>query len=387
MMRHVLVAGLLALCGVPSGLRAAGPPAPVEARVPFAPAAFAGSDGLRHLAYELHVTNFYGDTGTLVPRGLQVVADGDSAPLLVLDKAALAAWVRPAAADNQPVSILPGKREIFFVWLTLPADAALPRTLSHRIDFDTDQHTVVSLDGAAVAVQAQAPITLGPPLRGGRWLAHEGPGNAQSHHWGSLVAVNGALTIPQRFALDLVGVDKSGHAMRLGRTDLQKTRHADWVGYGWDVLAVADGIVRGARDGEPEHAPLRAQPEPDALTADGLFGNYVVVEVAPGTFASYAHLQQGSVMVRAGDHVRRGQLLARLGQSGNSAAPHLHFQLADKATFEGAEGIPYVFEQFDALGAESEAQLFGQGAPWKPAPAARRALALPLNDVVIDFPR
>lgn len=387
MMRSLVVAALLALCWVPSGLRAGTATAPVEARVPFAPAGFIGTDGLVHLAYELHVTNFYGDTGTLTPRGLAIFADDARTPLLALDKAALTTRVRPAAADDQAVSIAPGKRAVFFVWITLPDGTALPRKVSHRIDFDTDTHAVVTLDGAGVAVQTQVPITLGAPLRGGRWLAHEGPGNAQSHHWGSLVAVNGALTIPQRFALDLVGVDTTGHAMRPTVKDIQKTRHADWVGYGWDVIAVADGVVRGARDGEPEHAPLSAQPAPDALTAEGLFGNYVVLELAPGMFASYAHLQNGSVTVRPGDHVRRGQLLARLGQSGNSAAPHLHFQLADKATFEGAEGIPYVFERFDFLGAESEAQLFGQGEPWMQGAVEPRSLQLPLNDVVIGFPR
>lgn len=386
MMRSIVVAALLALGCVPSGLRAGTGPAPVEARVPFAPAGFLGTDGRVHLAYELHVTNFYGDTGTLTPRGLEVFADDARTPLLVLDKTALVARVRPAATDDQAVSIGPGKRAIFFVWITLPGGTALPRKLSHRIHFDTAKHPVVTLDGADVAVQTQVAITLGAPLRGGRWLAHEGPGNAQSHHWGSLVAVNGALTIPQRFALDLVGVDKNGRAMRPTVKDVQKTRHADWVGYGWDVIAVADGIVRASRDGEPEHPPLSAQPEPDALTADGLFGNYVVLELAPGTFASYAHLQKNSVKVRPGDRVRRGQLLARLGQSGNSAAPHLHFQLGDKATFEGAEGIPYVFDRFDFLGAESEAQLFGQGEPWRQGATDSRQGQLPLNDVVIGFP-
>ncbi|MFI4959529.1 MAG: M23 family metallopeptidase [Lysobacterales bacterium] len=174
--------------------------------------------------------------------------------------------------------------------------------------------------------------------------------------------------------------------MRAGVKDIGKTRHADWIGYGADVLAVADGVVRDVRDGELEHPPLSAQSEPESLTAHGLFGNYVVLELKPGVYASYAHLQRGSVKVRAGEHVRRGQLLGRLGQSGSSAAPHLHFQLSSAVTFEGSEGLPFLFDRFDLLGPETEVQLFGQGEPWTPATTRHRQAQLPLNDVVIGFP-
>ncbi|WP_282597527.1 M23 family metallopeptidase [Dyella sp. SG609] len=371
-------------CGVP-GIHAEKALAPVEARVPFAPEGFTGTDGAVHLAYELHITNFYGDTGALKPKGLQVFGDDAKTPLLVLDKNQLSQFVRPSPAEHAPVSIAPGKRAVVFVWITLPAGAALPHTLRHHIEFDTEKKTVTTLDGATVKVDSQKPMTLGPPLRGGRWLAHEGPGNAHSHHWGSLVAVNGDLTIPQRYALDLVGVDDAGHAMRPGVKDMQKTTYADWIGYGAEVIAVADGVVRDTRDGEQEHKPLSPQPEPSSLTADGLFGNYVVLELQPGVFATYAHLKKGSVKVKPGDRVHRGQSLGQLGQSGNSAAPHLHFQLSTAVAFEGSEGLPYVFESFDYLGPESEAQLFGQGEAWKESAVGQRKLQMPLNDVVVRF--
>lgn len=385
MIRGSAVAMLFALSCCVSGIHAEKALAPVEARVPFAPEEFTGTDGAIHLAYELHITNFYGDTGVLKPKGLQVFGDDAKTPLLVLDKNQLSQFVRPTPAEHAPVSITPGKRAVVFVWITLPAGAALPHTLRHRIEFDSEKRTVTTLDGAATNVDSQKPMTLGPPLRGGRWLAHEGPGNAHSHHWGSLVAVNGDLTIPQRYALDLVGVDDAGHAMRPGVKAGQNTSYADWIGYGADVIAVADGVVRDTRDGEQEHKPLSPQPEPSSLTADGLFGNYVVLELQPGVFATYAHLKKGSVKVKPGDRVHRGQSLGQLGQSGNSAAPHLHFQLSTAATFEGSEGLPYVFESFDYLGPESEAQLFGQGEAWKASAAERRKLQMPLNDVVVRF--
>jgi len=360
--------------------------APVEARVPFAPAAFVGSDDLTHLAYELHVTSIYGDTGPLKPQGLDVYADDGSTPLASFSTVELAAMSRPAPAEHAPVTLEAGKRVVIYVWLTLPAGSVVPHALRHRMTFTTAKHTTELLDGVRVPLNTEAPMLIGPPLRGGLWLAHEGPGNAHSHHWGSLVAVNGQVTIPQRYALDLVGIDPQGHAMHAGVKDIGKTRHADWVGYGADVLAVADGVVRDVRDGEAEHPPLSPQSEPESLTAHGLFGNYVVLELKPGVYASYAHLQRGSVKVHVGERVRRGQLLGHLGQSGNSAAPHLHFQLSSVATFEGSEGLPFLFDRFDLLGPETEAQLFGQGEPWKSATPQQHQAQLPLNDVVIEFP-
>lgn len=385
MMRKMALGWLWILCAVFSSAHTQEALAPVEARVPFAPTSFVGSDGATHLAYELHITNFYGDTGPLKPEGLEVFADHASTPLLSLSAEQLASWVRPAPEEHAPVSIAPGKRAVVFVWITLPAGAAVPHTLHHRMIFETDKKTPVLLDGASVEVSSAKAMVLGPPLRSGRWLAHEGPGASQSHHWGSLVAVNGQLTIPQRYALDLVGVDARGRAMSDKVTDIHQSRHADWLGYGAEVIAVADGVVVSTRSDQPEHTPLEAQPEPVALTTDGLFGNYVVLKIAPGVFAGYAHLQRGSVVVKPGDHVHRGQLLGRLGQSGNSAAPHLHFQLANAATFEGSEGVPYVFDRFDLLGPETEGQLFGMGDAWKATGNAPRRLQLPLNDVVVEF--
>lgn len=380
--RAIAVVGMVAM-GVQAGT--VPEPAPVEARVPWAPTLFVGSDGARHLAYELHLTNFYSDTGTLTLNELDVFADGAIRPLLHLDREQLAKVVKPTPKDEAPASVEPGKRSIVYVWLTLPAGTPAPGHLRHHLDMTAKGHAFV-VDGVDVVLPSSVAPVIGPPLRGGHWLAHEGPGASQSHHWGSLVAVNGNLTIPQRYAIDFVGVDNAGRAFKASVQDLQATKYADWIGYGADVIAVADGVVVGARDGEQEHAPLKAPAEPASLTTDGLFGNYVVLAIGKDEFAGYAHLARGSVRVKAGDHVLRGQVLGRLGQSGNSAAPHLHFQLANAKTFEGSEGIPYVFDHFEVYGDESEAQLFGQGDPWHATHPQTHGAQLPLDGVVVGFP-
>jgi len=364
--------------------------APVEVRVPRAPTPVAGSDGRTHLAYELHVTNFYRDTGTLRLRRVAVFADADTAPLAAFDGAALARIVTPRAGDDasaDPVPIAAGLRAVVFVWLTLPDGRAPPRTLRHRLEFENAAGHRDDVDGVRVDVSAASPPVLGPPLRGGAWLVVEGPGNANSHHWGSLVAVNGALTIPQRYALDLFGLDDDGRLLRAGVDDWRRSKREDWIGEGADVLAVADGTVRAVRDGQREHVPLASQPEPTSLSADGLYGNYVVLQIAPATFVHYAHLQRGSVRVAPGQRVRRGAVLGRLGQSGNANGPHLHIQVSDAVTFEGSEGLPFVFDAFASPGAWSVTQALDRAAHLDRArPPHARQMPLDGDALIFDAP-
>lgn len=362
--------------------------APVEVRNPSAPTPVLGGDGRRHLAYELHVTNFYRDTGVLRLRRIAVYGDDDTRPLANFEGQALVRIVQPYPADDavasDSVPVAAGMRAIAFLWLSLPTDRPTPRVLRHRLEFVDAKGAIDLVDGARVAVATQPPMTLGPPLRAGLWLASEGPGNARSHHWGSLVAANGQVTIPQRYALDVFGLDGNGRALRDGAMDLTKSKREDWVGYGTEVLAVADGVVRDVRDGTPDHAPLEAQPEPDSLTAQGLYGNYVVLQIAPDVIVHYAHLQPGSVAVKAGQKLRRGAVLGRLGQSGNSNGPHLHIHVSNTATFEGSEGLPFVFDSYRSPGAWTLTDSIDPDAKFSSERREHRK-QMPLDGEVLEF--
>ena len=367
--------------------------APVEVRVPAPPRPVLGSDGARHLAYELHVSNFYKDTGALSLRRVAVYGDDGAAPLASFSGAqinGLLAHPADEAGAGAPIEGVPvegGRRVVLFVWLTLPAGVAPPRLLRHQLDFQPATGATQRVDGVRVRVDATPPIVIGPPLRAGPWLAHEGPGNHLSHHWGSLVAANGQVTIPQRYAIDFFGLDAQGHAVRVDRDKLVDSVDADWVGFGAPVLAVADGVVRDARDGQPDNKPMTGLPEPAELTARALMGNFVVLEIAPGVFAHYAHFQSGSLTVKVGDHVKRGMVLGKLGQSGNANAPHLHFELATAATFEESEGLPFVIDRFDRLGAAQVGDTLDQAAKVSfgpPSPKTRRQ-QMPLDGDVLEF--
>jgi murein DD-endopeptidase MepM/ murein hydrolase activator NlpD len=107
----------------------------------------------------------------------------------------------------------------------------------------------------------------------------------------------------------------------------------------------------------------------------------------------YAHLQPGSIRVHRGDKVSRGQVLGLVGNTGNSLAPHLHFQLMDGPLSLGANGLPYEIDEFavtgKTLGTEAFDEAEEKGTALEVAPTASPGMvvkdALPLDQMVISF--
>jgi murein DD-endopeptidase MepM/ murein hydrolase activator NlpD len=146
-----------------------------------------------------------------------------------------------------------------------------------------------------------------------------------------------------------------------------------YYAYGEDVLAGDDGTVVTVIDGIPDNMPRTAAGFRTAvpMTRDTIGGNFIALDLGGGQFATYSHLQPGSLLVKQGDHVRRGQVLARIGSSGDARAPHLHFQVTTTPSVFAAEGIPYVIDEYRAKGVGDE---------WE-----SRTNELPLGDMLVDF--
>jgi murein DD-endopeptidase len=155
------------------------------------------------------------------------------------------------------------------------------------------------------------------------------------------------------------------------------------------VLAVADGRVSDLKDGLLENVG-GTERDDRAITVDNAVGNYVTLDLGHGRFAVYAHLQPSSFKVKLGDKVRTGQALALLGNSGNSDAPHLHFQVVDANSPFGSEGIPYELETFTELGVVTDSAMLDAGqASWHPKPGEQpvvHAREFPADKAVVDFP-
>jgi len=358
--------------------------APIDAIVPKAPTPFR-ADGKTHLVYELNVTNI-GTDDCLLDR-VSVRADDGTVgavrepPLLDLHDTPLADAVArpgsPALRGAAKLNIGAGQRAVVYVWASVPADVPPPRALQHRITMKLgDTQRVFETSAARVALSG-APRVIGPPLSGAGWLAANGPSNSSGHRR-TIVSVDGAARVPQRFAIDWIQLRPDG-----SRHDGDPKENKNYRAYGHDALAVADAVVSAVKDGIPENVPgptSRAVP----ITLETVGGNHVILDLGDGVFAFYAHLQPGSIAVKVGDHVRRGQRLGLVGNSGNSTEPHLHFHLSDANSPLGSEGLPYAFEAFDV---ESRIASFAaEKLSWAPfaAPDPRKS-EMPLENVVVRF--
>ena len=174
------------------------------------------------------------------------------------------------------------------------------------------------------------------------------------------------------------------------------SQNEQYFGFGADISSVADGMVVAVRDGLPEQIPNQTPVGVDQ--PEDYIGNHVIVQIRPDVWAIYAHLQLGSVAVQVGDQVTAGQLLGRLGNSGNSFSPHLHFQLSDGPETFTSTSLPYVFDRYTLAGTASaapvEEETPGLGvAPAEPPPqaiisgaATAQRATYPLVDTVQDFP-
>jgi murein DD-endopeptidase MepM/ murein hydrolase activator NlpD len=76
----------------------------------------------------------------------------------------------------------------------------------------------------------------------------------------------------------------------------------------------------------------------------------VVQDIGGGNYVMYAHLKTGSVKPKVGDKLTTGQPLGLLGNSGNSDAPHLHFQVMSTPEPLRSNGLPFVFDKFRLAG-------------------------------------
>jgi murein DD-endopeptidase len=305
--------------------------------VPFAPTAVE-TEGHSMLSYELHLTNFAAQPLTL--REVRVYA-GDVALTVIAESLAERSVVLGATEGARTTTIGPGQGAIVFIEFTLSA-SAIPATLRHDISYTEEgARDLYTAHAGNVSVERSAPIVLGPPLRDGPWAAVHSPSWPRGHRR-FVYALFGQAKIPGRYAIDLVGLNAEGLTTS-GSGDVP----SDAAGYGAAVFAGADGSVAAIRDGIAESPSIKGNSRHSL--GEGA-GNYVVLRVTEHRYVFYEHLRPGSVRVRVGDHLRRGQIIGNLGFSGDSTSPHLHLHVADGPDPLDAEGLPFVFDRYLELG-------------------------------------
>lgn len=379
MIRSLLLM-LLACVSVPAGASALRQS--FDLQVPAAPTPVP-VDGRQLLVYELHATNYAGIR--MLPVKLEVFdAEAMGKPLASWAGPALLARMAIAGTDRSPdgQGLLAGMQAVVYVEVSLPAGARVPHRLLHRLVYEavlphTRERGEVS--GGNVAVGRRAPVIVAPPLRGGPWVAIYDASVPRGHRR-VLFALDGRARIPARFAIDWFRLDAHGHHARGDEQDV-----ANWLGYGEDVLAVADGTVVATRNDYPESRRLKNPRHP---LGEGS-GNFVSLALGGGRYAHYEHLRPGSLRVHPGERVHRGQVIAALGFSGDSTGPHLHFHVSDGATPLAGEGLPFVVARYEVLGDYPNLDDFDAGRPWRALPAdgeRMRHKDMPAASAVVDFP-
>lgn len=151
----------------------------------------------------------------------------------------------------------------------------------------------------------------------------------------------------QQYAYDILAL---GPHYEIARTNGET--NADFLAWGREIIAPADGTVVYARN------DIQDNPRPGVIMINAFVkmpepmwavaGNVVVIDHGNGEFSLLAHMQKGSVRVKTGDKVKQGDVLGLLGNSGNSDAPHLHYQLMAGGVIYRSDGLPSHFENIES---------------------------------------
>jgi hypothetical protein len=354
--------------------------------------AFPGTDGKWHIVYELVLTNA-NVTPATVKRIEVIDADSPSRTLTSYEGTELLAHLRMTAnipAENATIEF--NGTRLLLIDIALEASAARPKRLLHHFELlggTAPSHTAgtpVPLSYSVAPLDVlSGPPELGPPLLGKGWVALNGCCEVGGAHRATGLPVNGKICFAQRFAIDWMRMDEGGHLVNGDPSDVHS-----YPDYGADVLAVADGKVMDTLntldDQKPGHLP-----DPKTMTLENVDGNHVVLDLGGGLFAFYAHMQKGSITVARGDKVKRGQVLGKLGNTGNTSAPHLHFHLMDGPSVLGSSGLPYVIDFFVYAGqvpAAEFAQAINVEGDWSKGllttPSPRRG-EFPMDLAVVTF--
>ena len=328
--------------------------------------------------YELQVENVSQDT--LSVSKIEVWNLDDSTNVFSVDNDNLQkrfSSTRGHTSDSECI-LPPETSKVIYLEFPTQSDKSAIQ-LNHLIEYEiirNDKSRSTEIHRFRSNVSNKELIKLGRPLQQGPWAAVYDP-SWQRGHRRVYYTVNGVARIPGRFAIDFIKMDSQGRYAKGDENVIE-----NWYGYGNDVLAVSDGVVASMQDGFPESSTLSEHPQ---YSAEKASGNYISLKIGDNKFVFYEHLKPGSIKVKSGEKVKRGDVIASLGFTGQTTGPHLHLHVADKDSLLGAEGLPFVFDTFTLLGRYSDFDNFGKR-PWLPGDSSSVVdNEMPPSNSVINF--
>lgn len=233
----------------------------------------------------------------------------------------------------------------FSIQLPIPLTQQPPVRISHQLVLrDTVRNSDVVVGGGVYSPDYSAtPISIASPVKGTRWMFINQSTN--DYHFYTMFFVGGIIGNGERFAFDNMRVDETFSNFYAG----DPATNSAYFNYRDTLYAVADGVVLACNDTMTENdGNLRNHTT--FTSAIEYAGNYIIIDIGNQHYALYAHGVKNSFLISAGDSVKEGQPIALLGNSGNSDAPHLHFQLCDSPDILMSNGLPFVLKKFTRIG-------------------------------------
>lgn len=339
------------------------PPVQLDISVPLEPTIFP-SGGLSYLVYELHFQNYTDEPLALQDLEIVDASRTPSKAIAAFTGSQLHERLLPIGSDkiDRDHPLEGGKRAVALICIAFDTAETVPETLSHRVLVGG-----AVAEGPTIGTRHTKLKVLAPPVTGTSWVADNGP-SLMSHHRTGLFVAGGRAHLSRRYAIDWKQEDEQGEMYSGDARDVRS-----YFSYGEKVFSVADAVVVSAKDGLPDNTPRTAAGFNTAvpITMENVAGNAIVLDLGDGQFAYYAHLKPGSVRVKTGDHVKRGDWLGQIGNSGDARWPHLHFQVTIGPDILASEGVPFLIDRYRTK---------EENGAWQ-----TRTREYPIGDIAVEF--
>jgi hypothetical protein len=327
------------------------------------PVPVTGTDGKVHLVYELQILNASPRPATIT--AIDTLAAPSGRTVASLSAAQVGeVGLLVGSGDLTPTNQISAGRALIVLEEGVYASRnEVPSSVTHRVTATFGAppagnafaalypDETSDIGGEVVMANGQA-LVIGPPVAGDDWFALNACCTLTSHR-GAMLPMGGRINGAERYAIDYARIDINAHPL----LDVQagtivtftgdRTKNESYLAWDQPILAVADGTVRQVVSDAPDIAPGAL---PEGVAIGKLTGNLVTLDIGGGVYAQYGHLRQGSPTVKVGDSVKRGQVIGRLGNSGNTSEAHLHFQLDRAVAPLIGDNVPFEIDTLTVLG-------------------------------------
>ena len=317
----------------------------IEMNITFAPIEVKSTDGKINLLYSVQTEDF--ETKGYTLKDFQAINSANNTILCSIADTTKYLLITKTniLADDYPMRDYSNFR--ISVGLVLDPEQ-VPQKIKHKLIVVKDGQEK-TIEGAETNVSREQIPVISSPLKGERFMCNNTTVISNNIHPVYQMKYRGITRVPERFCADWIKIDENGNYFT---GDYHVCEN--WYVYGENVYAVADGQVVSVKDGYADQSPVFTQPIPTTLF-DG-DGNSVVIHINSG-YVTYGHLIPNSILVRPGQIVKNGDVIGKVGNSGDSDAPHLHFGLHTDFPYYISEGLPYYIDRVEKLG--STGFLFG----------------------------